>query len=442
MDVVLVHGYNVTSTKTYGVLPHRLKSMGHTVKDVYLSKYVTLDDDLTLADIVKAFNAALTDTLGAGFERRRFACITHSTGGVVVRGWITARNFSASERSPISHLIMLAPPTNGSRLAAVGKSRLSRLRTLVGLEPGLKVLDALELGSDYQWDLNLAWMHRSTGPSIGVFPFVITGQWIDKKIWDVIVPATYERGSDGVVRVAAANLNTQFLSIGSSGDVRRREVMEGVPFLVTPKTAHSDSAYGVMGSIPKKGDHPVIDAIQKALRVRDRAAYKSLAVEFARQTTDLQQKDTYYDGTPLDRYCQVVFQIRDDMGNALSDYAIELVDGENRGDRLPKGFFAHSHKNGVSPERYVYYLNFDRLLTAAGGRLGFRMSCATGSPLVIYPDVRFQGPACEIGTFVKPNQTTLVEVTMNRRLNKNVFRLTKNFGYQKIKPVPGPDWIE
>src|SRR5690242_13770614 len=87
MDIVLVHGYNVTSTKTYGVLPQRLKAAGHSIKNVYLSKYVTLDDDITIKDIVRAFEAALRDTLGKRYNEP-FACVTHSTGGLVARAWV------------------------------------------------------------------------------------------------------------------------------------------------------------------------------------------------------------------------------------------------------------------------------------------------------------------------------------------------------------------
>src|SRR4029077_14260234 len=74
MDVLLVHGYNVTSTKTYGVLPARLKTAAHRIKNVYLSKYVTLDNELTLDDLVRAFQAALVDICGTSLGKTRFAC--------------------------------------------------------------------------------------------------------------------------------------------------------------------------------------------------------------------------------------------------------------------------------------------------------------------------------------------------------------------------------
>src|SRR5215472_4436865 len=78
----------VTNTSTYGTLPQRLQqqaaAQGITlnVTDLWLSEYVSFDDAVTMADVVRAFDRALRDLhlLDASF-----ACITHSTGGPVVR---------------------------------------------------------------------------------------------------------------------------------------------------------------------------------------------------------------------------------------------------------------------------------------------------------------------------------------------------------------------
>ncbi len=259
MVVVLVHGYNVTSTRTYGVLPQRLKAAGHSIKNVYISKYVTLDDDISMADIVRAFDAALHDLFGSKFGEP-FACIAHSTGGLMVRSWMDTYYGDATASLPMKHLIMLAPPNNGSRLAGMEKSRLSRLRSSAGVEVGRCILEALELGSALQWDLNSRWMQKKMNATPGFYPVVICGQMIDADLSDPIAPGTYERGSDGMVRVAAANLNMQKISIGADGTVLIGE-MGGVPCLVPAKTAHSDTQYGVMASIPKRGAHPVLSAI-------------------------------------------------------------------------------------------------------------------------------------------------------------------------------------
>lgn len=439
MDVVLVHGYNVSSTKTYGVLPQRLKAAGHNIKDVYLSKYVTLDNDIMMPDIVRAFQAALADTFDGKIDKP-FACVTHSTGALVARSWIDAYYGDSMASLPMTHLIMLAPPTNGSRLAELGKSRLSRIRSLAGIEPGLKILDALELGSEFQWKLNSTWMRKKLHAAPGFYPFVLTGQWIDKKLWDAIVPATYERGSDGVVRASAANLNMQKITIGADGKILR-EVIGGVPFLVVPKASHSDEKYGIMAGVPKRGSHPTLEAILAALDVDSREEYQALEADFAMKTTMLQRSDTYYDKSKLDRYCQVVFRVTDNAGNALDDYALEIVDSSKTGRDLPSGFFGDKHKNLVCPEKFVYYLNYDRMSAVKGGKLGFRIMVAPETPLIDYKEAFFLAPI-DMDSVIKPNQTTFIDVVLRRRVNRKVFEITDDFSYQKITGQAGPDWID
>ena len=145
----------------------------------------------------------------------RFACITHSTGGPVVRHWWYRfyQRPSSPPPCPVSHLIMLAPADFGSALAQLGKSRLSRIKTwFEGVEPGTAVLDWLELGSPEAWELNRAWirLRKDFSATNGVFPFVLTGQTIDRSLYDHVNAYTGEPGSDGVVRVAAANLNATY----------------------------------------------------------------------------------------------------------------------------------------------------------------------------------------------------------------------------------------
>ena len=100
---------------------------------IYLGKYVSFRDEVRIPDISRAFDAALTAVLKEAGAKRRFVCITHSTGGPVVRDWLD-RSYVQSKRiaeCPISHLIMLAPANFGSALAQLGKTRLGRDQELV-----------------------------------------------------------------------------------------------------------------------------------------------------------------------------------------------------------------------------------------------------------------------------------------------------------------------
>ena len=162
MRIVFVHGWSVTHTNTYGVLPAAVAafappSLDVTVQELLLARYVSFSDEVTVDDIARAMQHAIaTEVLPNLQPGERFACVTHSTGGPVVRKWITLYHGEDLAACPLSHLVMLAPANHGSALAQLGKRRLSRLKSFVvdGVEPGAGVLDWLELGSQQAWDLN------------------------------------------------------------------------------------------------------------------------------------------------------------------------------------------------------------------------------------------------------------------------------------------------
>ncbi|HKK13879.1 MAG TPA: hypothetical protein VKA14_04385, partial [Gammaproteobacteria bacterium] len=234
--VVLVHGWSVHNTRTYGKLPERLEARARhengldlDVRQIWLSQYVSFRDEVRLEDVSRAFDAAVRRQLGPLLDQgRRFVCITHSTGGPVVRDWWD-RYYGQRPRSgpcPMSHLIMLAPANFGSALAQLGKSRIGRLKSwFEGVEPGARILDWLELGSPEAWALNARWFDYPQTPSgrSAVFPFVLAGQSIDHALYDPVNSYTGEPGSDGVVRAAAANLNATHVRLEQEQPVMTRD---------------------------------------------------------------------------------------------------------------------------------------------------------------------------------------------------------------------------
>jgi len=220
MHVIFVHGWGVKNTNSYGQFPAWLQQQGNTfnVQNVFLGKYISFDDTVTLDDIARAFDLAVREALGPSIKDG-FACITHSTGGPVVRKWVDLFYRGKLKSCPLSHLIMLAPANHGSALAQLGKGRLSRLRSslMEDVEPGVRVLDWLELGSEQSWELNEAWLDYDCIAG-GVYPFVLTGQSIDRAFYDHLNSYTDEAGSDGVVRVAGANMNYALLRLHQDAD--------------------------------------------------------------------------------------------------------------------------------------------------------------------------------------------------------------------------------
>ena len=348
MIVIFVHGWSVTNTDTYGELPRWLESQGASggleveVGNIYLGRYVSFDDTVTVDDIARAFDQAVRDELAAKFKAGEgFACITHSTGGPVVRKWMDLFYKDKLDKCPLSHLVMLAPANHGSALAQLGKSRLSRIKCFFDrVEPGQRVLDFLELGSDGSWQLNESWLDYDC-PADGVYPFVLTGQKIDRKLYDALNSYTGELGSDGVVRVTAANMNCGLLRLRQDGDDGSKLVVDKMvrtkPMAlgVLPGRAHSGEDIGIIRSVTmaNAATHPTAQWVLRCLQVSSRIAYNALSVELDKLTAQTQEAEHEEKVRALfgtrkyitSRYSMVVFKLVDDRGNQINDYDLLLT---------------------------------------------------------------------------------------------------------------------
>ena len=92
--ILLIHGYssegkNNSAKEIYGSLPNELRKLfgRQNVRDINLSRWISLNDGITLDDVSLAMERALraehADILDSGFN-----IIIHSTGALVVRNWI------------------------------------------------------------------------------------------------------------------------------------------------------------------------------------------------------------------------------------------------------------------------------------------------------------------------------------------------------------------
>jgi hypothetical protein len=308
LTVVFVHGWSVTNLDTYGELPLRLREEGKLngldiqVEEIFLGRYISFNDQVRVPDISRAFRTAIKEQIRAGV---RFVCITHSTGGPVVRDW-WKRYYenNTQEICPMSHAIMLAPANFGSALAQLGKSKLSRLKSWAGgVEPGQGVLDWLELGSAEAWQLNSEWI-LSDGSGIGensFFPFAVTGEYIDRQFYDNLNSYTGELGSDGVVRSAAANLNGRYIKLSqndpNSDILTAAEYKEAprTPFRIVKGKSHSGDEMGILKSIKRspsdQKSSETVSTIIRCIKVKTRADYDKLYTEFATETEVAQRAE-------------------------------------------------------------------------------------------------------------------------------------------------------
>ena len=505
ITVVFVHGYSVTNYSTYGELPLRLKAeallngLNITVTELYLGRYISFEDEVCMDDISRALDAALTDKLK---PNERFVCITHSTGGPVLRDWWNkflekkVVNNTPNLVPSLSHLIMLAPANFGSPLAQLGKERLSRVKAWVeGVEPGQKVLNWLELGSSEAWTLNKKWID-SDGSQIGsngVFPFVITGQSIDRKLYDHINSYTGELGSDGVVRTAATNLKSTYIKLVQktkieagnliiTGELEKTVYTESpaVPFRVMKGKSHGGDKMGIMKSVKNTHDdtasQETVNAILECIQVKDMAGYDALKAKFENETAQVQKEELVEPKANIlsrnfvhDRYSQVIFRITDSQGNSITDYDLIFMgekdiendddDGENN---LPEGFLADRQRNSKNIETITYFFNYDILNGTpeiSGIRpalpgikaIGFKVKPRPDKGFVRFMECKILANTELLEKALKPNSTTMVDIVIHRVVSKDVVGLDElkgnnmpddNAGNFKKNVKPGDQFLK
>ncbi|MGA9855406.1 MAG: phospholipase [Gammaproteobacteria bacterium] len=492
--VVLVHGWSVRNTDTYGGLPERLRleakrspDLEIDVRNIWLSEYISFHNTVTIPDIARAFQSGLEREVGDLLKQgQRIACITHSTGCPVIRAWLQHFYIGANRRQPpLSHLIMLAPANFGSALVQIGLSKLTRLKTwFEGVDVGTGVLEWLELGSTQSLNLNLEWLQKGAvyiGPQ-GLFPFVLAGQSHDPLLYDPVNGYTAETGSDGVLRVTSANLNFSHVILEQQRPVadkksklgfsaallqaRAPEISPAVPMAVIPSVCHSDVRMGIMRSIPAD-DTPnaAATAILECLRVNTLQDYAAVFDSFRARTAEIQQQEQVEERSRLgpfdhqvivDPCSMLIFRVRDDQGNTIEDFDIILTAGkENNPNHLPPGFFIDRQRNHLDPGVITYYLNYARMMGGPAvmykgkqlrpalnpcGGLGLHVVPYPQDGFVLYQPATLKASVENLINFIKPNQTTIVDIVMQRIVLEGVYRLTRKASPQNFtrQPPGGP----
>ncbi len=438
MQIIFVHGWSVTHTDTYGEMPRALSTIAAAygldidIQHIYLGRYISFHDEVTVDDISRAMDSALRDLPGNSDTRiSSFSCITHSTGGPVVRHWVDKYYGPGKlQELPLKHLVMLAPANHGSSLAVLGKARVSRIKSwFQGVEPGQRVLDWLCLGSEGQWALNKRYVSYRFA-SKDFYPFVLTGQGIDKNFYDFINSYLVEKGSDGVVRVAGANMNYRYFSLKQ--DINQPIAKKANTFALKPvgkmkkssrmalgvysQYSHSGGKMGILKSaLPTQTDSPIVNDILKCFLVDSEDDYKQRTNELA------QLSETEQAGSA--KYCMLVVRVRDDVGNIIGqgDYDLFLLAGKTYNeDKLPAGFFMDRQMNAKTGS-LVYYLNADKMSRIKDGLFGLRVVARPEKGFSYYRAAEFQSDGIAVETILAPNETTYVDIVLHRYVDKNVF---------------------
>ena len=471
--LVFVHGWSVTNTSTYGRLPRQLQQQAAgagltlTLADIWLSEYVSFDDAVTMADLVRAFDHALRDLhlLDASF-----ACITHSTGGPVIREWLRAQRDKPATHSTIrlSHLVMLAPANFGSALAQLGKGMLGRLKSwFAGVDPGQRILDWLELGSAESLSLNLDYIHSDDPAKHGQFLFVLTGDRPDRKLYDHLNSYTGEDGSDGVVRIAAANLNAHHAVLspqtnaGGTIDTLPLNLNRGprCAFKLIADAAHSGDAHGILASAAPA----TVQAILRCLAIRDDTGYGALCTAFDKENAARDADKVELEPAGLfaprvhihDPRSLLIVRLSDEAGEPLNGAGFLLTAGpQASADQMPDGFMLDRQANAKQRTTISLFLNHSllagdaRVADPRNSRKTLRPAAASHRPYgaSVQPSdlaglvhhALAKSAADDLFAMLGPHQTTVLDVVLPRKVHEGVFRLTRQLEPRDFsRPVPG-----
>lgn len=439
--LVIIHGWSDTY-QSFARLGKRLVDDGLVpgVKHVRLGDYVSLDDDVTFDDLTFALQAAWKKEK-LPTEPRSVDIIVHSTGGLVVRHWMTT--FFKPATNPINRLLMLAPANFGSPLAHKGRSFIGRIikgfKSDRRFHTGTQILKGLELASPFTWELSLIDRFGSEtwyGPG-RVLCTVLVGT----AGYTGISAAANENGTDGTVRVSTAHLNPALVTFDFATNPQKPELkMEEsngfTAFARIPDENHSTIALKDNG--PKNGH--TLEFIEEALRVTDKTfpAFAKKLEEFS--------EDARADGASrayTQAYQNTVVRLTDDMGAFVADYFLEVF-AKNKEQKRVNNELTGLIQEDVFEKVHAYSDN------AAYRSLLFNTTTmnskvvASGIPVFVsvtaMPDIgktKTVGYSTfgydDIGSiklspqnlqkFFQPDRTVLISMKIHREQTEKVFRL-------------------
>ena len=491
--IVLIHGYSSESPtpdpasieNIYGDLPQRLRE-SYDVVEVDLSRYVSLNDSVSVADIARALNRALIEQHPTLLESG-FNVVIHSTGALVIRTWI--RLFSP-QPSPIGNLVYLAGANLGSGWASIGQGQVARWGRFVferGAQRGVKVLQSLELGSGPTIDLHLSFTRPGSRmlEDYKVQEFIIIGTQADPSWFAFPIRYAHEDGSDGVVRVAAGNLNFNHLVITPNESAAllpwpaiqtavqaaaartdfpeyysvteqsfagkdRPLVACGIPY----RCAHSGDKLGVVyGTVPRE---QVERMLKLALETPEQTmvAYQRAATAFDRETTltfesaRTMQKPGLFNflddpRNQYDPHAQVIFRLRDQDGLPIPIASSDIFFVSEQGAKgtVPiQSIIEHTTVSGATPNVIVFYLRtqkFDRRAKGWVDQLtnvsdfeveitAIEPAAPTQNPLISYLPLRIPLSGKQVQTLIQSHRTTIIDVTLLRLPSPDVYQLIKS----------------
>ena len=444
--IVLVHGYS-DEGKSFKSWRDVLVAKGYRVEDVNICSYESLTNEVTIKDLAEGFDRALRIQAGLK-DAEKFDAIVHSTGMLVIRSWLTTYN---QRRERLNRLIGLAPASFGSPLAGMGRSFLGSFfkgRRELGpdfLEAGDKILDGLELGSRFTWELahldllpiperpnDTFYGKNESTPYVFIFcgmePYTGLRQIVNKP------------GTDGTVRWAGCSLRTRKITVdltrdlARSGSEKRFSVLRGTNIDI-PLVPVSGLNHGTILSQPTE---ELKRMVLRALGVSNEHDFNKWHEDFKELREVGYRKLSEKSGN----WTQFVVHAVDERKDPINDYHLQIFMVDEQGKEKELEDFDEGWAYRADKSFRCYHVNLNNLtgggdLTSILPRLRARVIASSGSKLVGYhghgsektntdiTEVNLEGkwdakldlsqiPSDEARHLFRPFMTTLVELKLNR----------------------------
>lgn len=407
--IVCIHGYS-SEGSAFATWRKRLAPAFEPPRVTHIGEYVSLTNEVSIKDIAEGFDRALRIQAGLG-EHEEFDAIVHSTGMLIVRSWLAAHPQRCRR---LRHLIGLAPATYGSPLAHKGRSWLGSVfkgNKTIGpdfLEAGDEILDALELGSRFTWEL----AHRDL---FGPQPFYGTGGntpyvfiFCGNKDYDGLLrKAVTEAGTDGTVRWAGCSLNSRkiVLDLTQLSDKKRVDLgpwhnVSNVPLLFWPGLNH--------GTIMDRPPDDLVLAVSEALRVDTDAEHKQWCEKWESKSQAAR---------PEHNWQQFVVRVIDERDDPVPDYSVTLHGRRTDGSSgILHRFEDDVHSYGRDRSFKNFHLDLDKLFGRGReskdfGRLEMELAASTGTSFVGYRGISDKGLEPEDSSEIRVDITPLLKMS-------------------------------
>ena len=440
--------------------------------DLDICTYVSLNNEITIKDIAEGLDRAFRNHPRLKDETQEFDAIVHSTGMLVIRSWLTNYSVLVSENARLKrlkHLIGLAPATWGSPQAHKGRTWLGALvkgnRELGPdfMNAGDRVLDGLELGSWFTWnlahkDLLGPKAYYCKGPDT---PFVCV--FIGNKPYSGLSSVANDPGTDGTVRWAGCGLNTRKVTIdltrtpiGVDGKPARRVSISpwaddrlNIPMIAVDGRNHTSlisdpepQMVQLIAEFLTIGDDggSTYDAwLEKAQDYR-KAGIAPMLTNPGREAGGLEGdfKDFFghLAGEPdhsMEGWQQFVVHAKDERGDPVTDYMLEILRQGEDGEWTPfPEMYTDVHAYSTDTSYRCFHIRLPKGISQSNVPLRFRINASTGTELMVYQgyganndgkelqaqaepvELDLTGMDSENGTLFYPFTTTLLEIVLNR----------------------------